>query len=79
METNFKDRWLKTDDENYVVLVPAFEDESVVVMHIDDAPELEFNLTCTLKDSVIAEVESVCAEYGVTPSFDAMAVTFRQS
>lgn len=77
--SNFKYYWLRTNDKNYVVIIPALATEDVVVFHMEDAPSLRFDLTCTLSPSVREEVSKVCDGYGVEPKFDAMAITWRQA
>lgn len=75
-----RDYWFQTDDENFVVYVPAFKDEIIVVLDVRDGDvpsNLQFNLTNTFNDEMMNEVREIATGYGVTVIDDKMAVTFR--
>lgn len=78
---NNRDYWLETDNENFVVYVPAFESEDILVMdrRDGDVPDgLEFGLVCTLKDDVLEEAREIAAESGLIVATERVAVTFRR-
>lgn len=76
-----RDNWLETDDPNYVVYIPQFEGEDILVMDRRDGDvprNLEFNLVAAIRDSVLDEAREVAAESGLTVNTERMAVTFRR-